>query len=289
MKAPETRTQLFLDSGDPAESKRAFEILGRLDGQTTNPSLIAKNPELQSHLRSGKKLSQEEALDFYKATLKEIEQVTSGPLSVEVYADATSTADDLLRQGREMFQWIGNAYVKYPTTEAGLAAAERGVADGMRVNMTLCFSQEQAAAVYAATRKSKEPAFVSPFVGRLDDRGEDGMGLIANIVRMFEGGDGHVLTLTASVRSLEHLLCTFALGSPLVTAPLKVYEDWAEAGFPVPQADYKYDASSLKPIPYREVGLDQPWQKYDIRHDLTDIGQKKFAEAWNSLLSEAKV
>ena len=289
MRAPETRTQLFLDSGDPAESRRALELLGRLDGQTTNPSLIAKNPELQAQIRAGKRLSQEEAREFYRETLQQIEKVTSGPLSVEVYADDSSTGDDLLRQGREMFQWIDNAYVKYPITAAGLEAAERGVADGMRVNMTLCFTQEQAAAVYAATRKTKEPAFVSPFVGRLDDRGENGMELIANLVRMFEGGDGHVLTLSASVRSLEHLLYTFALGSPLVTAPLKVYEEWAEAGFPVPQADYRYDAGKLKPLPYREVSLDLPWGKYDIRHELTDTGQRKFAEAWNSLLSEAKV
>ena len=289
MRAPETRTQLFLDSGDPAESRRALEILGRLDGQTTNPSLIAKNPELQARLRAGKRLSQEEVLEFYRATLREIERVTAGPLSVEVYADESSTGDDLLRQGREMFQWIRNAYVKYPTTAAGLEAAERGVADGMRVNMTLCFSQEQAAAVYAATRKTSVPAFVSPFVGRLDDRGENGMELIANILRMFESGDGHVLTLTASVRSLDHLLYTFALGSPLVTAPLKVYEDWAEAGFPVPQADYRFDAGELKLLPFREVSLDTAWRDHDLHHELTDAGQRKFAEAWNSLLSEARV
>ena len=165
MKAPATRTQLFLDSGDPAESRQAFDLLGRLDGQTTNPSLIAKNPELQARLRAGRKLSQEEANEFYRHTLLEIEKVTAGPLSVEVYADETSTADDLLRQGREMFRWVRNAHVKYPITAAGLEAAERGVAEGMRVNMTLCFSQEQAAAVYAATRRSREPAFVSPFVG----------------------------------------------------------------------------------------------------------------------------
>lgn len=289
MKAPETRTQLFLDSGDPAESRRAFEILGRLDGQTTNPSLIAKNPELQGRLRAGGKLSQEEALEFYRATLGEIERVTAGPLSVEVYADESSSADDLYGQGRAMFRWISHAYVKYPTTAAGLEAAERSVAEGMRVNMTLCFSQEQAAAVYAATRKTKQPAFVSPFVGRLDDRGEDGMALIGNILRMYEPGDGHVQTLTASVRSLAHLLYTFALGSPLVTAPLRVYEAWAEAGFPVPQADYNYDPGQLKPIPYREVTLDQPWRAYDLRHELTDVGQRIFAESWNSLLSEAKV
>ncbi len=289
MKAPATRTKLFLDSGDPAESRQAHDLLGRLDGQTTNPSLIAKNPELQARLRAGRKLSQEEAREFYRQTLLDIEKVTSGPLSVEVYADESSAADDLLRQGREMFRWVRNAYVKYPTTKAGLEAAERGVAEGMRVNMTLCFSQEQAAAVYSATRGSKEPAFVSPFVGRLDDRGENGMELISNILRTLEAGDGHVLVLTASVRNLRHLLFTFALGSPLVTAPLSVYQEWAGAGFPMPQADYRYDAGSLQPIPYRPVSLDRPWRDYDLRHELTDVGQRKFAESWNSLLSEARV
>lgn len=289
MKAPATPTKLFLDSGDPAESQRALEILGRLDGQTTNPSLIAKNPELQARIRAGQRLSETEALEFYRQTLLKIETFTPGPLSVEVYADESSTADDLLAQGRKLFRWVKNAYVKYPTTKAGLEAAERSVAEGIRVNLTLCFSQQQAAAVYAATRGTQEPAFVSPFVGRLDDRGENGMQLIESILRTYKGGDGHVLVLTASVRSLQHLLYTFALGSPLVTAPLSVFQGWANAGFPMPAADFRYDAGALKPLPYQPAPIDKPWREYDLRHELTDVGQRKFAEAWNSLLSEAKV
>ena len=80
------------------------------------------------------------------------------------------------------------------------------VQEKIRVNITLCFSQEQAAAVYAATKGSKEPVYVSPFVGRLDDRGEDGMDLVKNIKRIFEHGDGHVHVLAASIRNFNHLL-----------------------------------------------------------------------------------
>ena len=289
MPAPQTKTLLFLDSGDPAESRRAQELLGRLDGQTTNPSLIAKNPELKSRIESGERLTRAEANDFYKKTLQEIETVTKGPLSVEVYADEKSTADDLYAQAEVMNEWIENAYIKYPTTAAGLGAAERSIAAGMRVNMTLCFTQQQAAAVYAATKGTKDHAFVSPFVGRLDDRGENGMGLIENILKMYEAGDGHVDTLVASVRNEAHLLYSLALGAPLITAPLKAYEAWAASGFPVPDASYVYDTGDLAAYPYEDVKLDKTWDAYDLHHPLTDSGQKKFAEDWTSLIAEQSV
>ena len=88
-----------------------------------------------------------------------------------------------------MFGWIPNAHVKFPTSAEGLKAAEKAIGLGLRVNMTLCFSQAQAAAVYAATRGARKgQVFVSPFIGRLDDRGENGMDLIANILRMYAKG-----------------------------------------------------------------------------------------------------
>ena len=121
-------------------------------------------------------------------------------VSIEVFADFDTTAENMLAQGREMFSWIPNAYVKYPCTKEGLHAAQASVREGIRVNMTLCFSQEQAGAVYAATKGSKQPVYVSPFLGRLDDRGENGMDLVRNIKKMYEPGDGHVLVLAASIR-----------------------------------------------------------------------------------------
>ncbi len=100
--------------------------------------------------------------------------------------------------------------------------------------MTLCFSQAQAAAVYAATRESKEPVYVSPFVGRLDDQGEDGMDLVKNIKKMYERSDGHVHVLAASIRTINHLLCFFFLGAELATVASKVLQEWTAAGFPLP-------------------------------------------------------
>jgi len=100
--------------------------------------------------------------------------------------------------------------------------------------MTLVFSQEQAAAVYAATIGAKRgQVYLSPFIGRLDDRGEQGMDLIANIIKMYGAGDGHVEVLTASVRSLEHFTRAIELGSDIITSPFKVLKEWADARMPL--------------------------------------------------------
>ena len=139
-----------------------------------------------------------------------------------------------------MCSWIPNAYIKYPCTREGLRAAQMSVQKNIRVNMTLCFSQEQAAAVYAATRGSKQPVYVSPFVGRLDDSGENGMDLVRNIKKMYEHDDGHVHVLAASIRSLNHLLCSFALSAELATVLGKVLEEWAVKGFPLPDRNFSY-------------------------------------------------
>jgi transaldolase len=285
-------TRIFLDSGDPAETREALSILGFLDGQTTNPSLIAKNPAAQN-----KKFSKKEIVDFYRKVIEEVSSLISqGSVSIEVYADASTPAQEMLNQGREFFQWIPNAHIKFPTTAEGLKAAEAAVREGMRVNMTLVFSQGQAAAVYAATKGAKKGGvFLSPFVGRLDDRGENGMDLIANIVRMYGQGDGHVEVLTASVRSLNHLLQAIALGSDIITAPLKILKEWASLNFPSPfegrVADLPSVASAkgegqerLQPIPYQPINLNKPWRDYDIHHELTDKGVEKFAADWNNLI-----
>jgi transaldolase len=160
-------------------------------------------------------------------------------VSIEVFADLDSRAEEMLAQGQEMFTWIPNAYVKYPCTHEGLRAAEMSVPKSSRVNMTLCFSQEQAAAVYAATRGSKEPVYVSPFAGRLDDQGEDGMDLVRNIKKMYERSDRHVHVLAASIRTINHLLCSFLLGAELATVPSKVLQEWAAASCPMPDKDFQ--------------------------------------------------
>jgi transaldolase len=278
-------TKILVDGGDPQETRKIKEVLGFVDGQTTNPSLIAKNPHIRELILSGHKLSNRDEVDEYKKIVQTISPlVGNAGVSIEVFSDQSTTAQEMFDQGQEMFSWISNAYIKYPCTVEGLRAAQMSVRQGTRVNVTLCFSQQQAAAVYAATKGSKEPVYVSPFVGRLDDIGLNGMDVVKNIKRMFSKGDGHVLVLAASIRSLEHLLYCFALQTELATVPAKILELWASDNFPMPDEQFQYKGSG-KPIPYEELDLEQPWQAFDIQHELTRKGIEKFAADYRATLS----
>ena len=287
------KTKILVDGGDPDETSRVKNLLGFVDGQTTNPSLIAKNPEIQQRIASGYSLTSQEEKDEYRKIVRVISPlVGDAGVSIEVFADLNTSAEEMLSQGQEMFSWIPNAYVKYPCTHEGLRAAEMSVRQGIRVNMTLCFSQQQAAAVYVATKGSKEPVYVSPFVGRLDDRGEDGIDLVSNIKTMYRNGDGHVHVLAASIRQLDHLLASFALSAELVTVPAKVLEKWAGSKFPMPDQAFTYkgvgsNGQPLKPIPYRELDLNLPWQSFNIAHDLTTKGIQKFVADYRSTLKRS--
>ncbi len=283
MDALEIKTKIFLDGANPVESSRAKELLGFLDGQTTNPTLLAKNPELQSSINRGGKISEKELYFFYKKVINEMGEFTSGPISVEVYANQQTSAEEMIAQAREMAGWGKNIYIKLPIIEEGLKAARILTDEGIGVNMTLCFSQEQAAAVYSATKGAKKPVFVSPFLGRLDDRGDNGTQLIENILRMFKKGDAHVLTLAASIRSLNHLLFCLKTNCPLITAPIKIIEEWSKNNFFLPDENFEY-APALKNIDYKDMDLNSDWQNYDISHDLTKIGVEKFCADWRSLI-----
>jgi transaldolase len=271
------KTKILVDGGDPQETRRIKELLGFVDGQTTNPSLIAKNPHISELIASGHKLSSKEEMEEYKKIVQTISPlVGDAGVSIEVFSDEKTTAQEMFGQGSEMYSWIPNAYIKYPCTAEGLRAAQMSVRQGIRVNITLCFSQQQAAAVYAATKGTKQPTYVSPFVGRLDDIGQNGMDVVKNIKRMFSKGDGHVLLLAASIRSLEHLLYCFMLETELATVPGKILEQWANKNFPMPDKQFQYKSSG-KPIPYEELDLEQPWETFDIRHELTQKGIERFA------------
>ena len=287
MKPHNLKTKIFLDGGDPWETREVVSVLGFLDGQTTNPTLIAKHPEAKKRMEQGKKFSTKEIFDFYKQVVGKIsKEIPNGSVSVEVYADKNTSADAMFAQGKEMFSWIPNAHIKYPITTQGLAAAEKSIQEGMRVNMTLCFNQEQAAAVYAATRGAhKGGVFVSPFIGRLDDRGENGMDLIRNILAMYEHGDGHVEALAASVRNMGHFMKSLAMGADIITAPLSVLSEWGKAGMPMPQEGAVYDASGLQRILYQEKNLNNAWTEFDITHELTDKGIERFSSDWNALIA----
>jgi transaldolase len=281
------KTKILVDGGDPQETLRVKELLGFVDGQTTNPSLVANNPHIKQLLASGRKLSEQEEMDEYRKIVRGIfPLVGDAGVSIEVFSDRKTTAQEMVAQGKEMYSWIPNAYIKYPCTAEGLRAAQTSVQQGLRVNLTLCFSQQQAAAVYAATKGTRAPVYVSPFVGRLDDIGQNGMDLVKNSKRMLAHGDGHLLVLAASIRNLEQLLCCFWLDADLVTVPAKVLTLWAEKGFPMPQADFQY-RSSAKPIPCEELDLTQPWETYNIGHELTTKGLEKFAADYRKTLAES--
>ncbi len=284
------KTKILVDGGDPDETRKVKALLGFVDGQTTNPTLIAKNPVIRQQIASGHRLSSREENEAYKKIVQSLSpMVGEAGVSIEVFADLNTSAERMLAQGEEMFSWIPNAYIKYPCTHEGLRAAELSVRKNIRVNMTLCFSQEQAAAVYAATKDSREPVYVSPFVGRLDDRRENGMDLVRNIKRMYAQGDGHVHVLAASIRHLDHLLASLTLDVELLTAPGKVLEEWGAKRFPLPHPDFNYkgvdiEGRNLKPIPYQELDLSSPWDRFDIAHELTKKGIEKFVTDYESTL-----
>jgi transaldolase len=288
------KTKILVDGGDPGETLRVKSLIGFVDGQTTNPSLIAKNPEIQHRIASGNKLSPEEEKEEYKKIVQNISPlVGDAGVSIEVFSKFDTTAEQMLAHGEDMFSWIPNAYIKYPCTHEGLRAAEISVNQGIRVNMTLCFSQEQAAGVYAATQASKAPAYVSPFVGRLDDRGENGMDLIKNIQRMYKAGDGHVYVLAASIRNIDQLFACFALGVELATVPTKVLEAWAAKGFPMPDRNFVYrgvdpTGKALKPIRYWSIDLNKPWDAFNLAHDLTKKGIQKFVADFESTVQPSE-
>jgi transaldolase len=288
MRPANLNSKIFLDGGDPSETREALKLLGFLDGQTTNPTLIAKNPIAQEKIKKGEKFSPEEILYFYKDVVKELSiLIPDGSISVEVYSDFNTKAEEMLSQAEEMFSWIPNAHIKVPITFEGLKTAELAIKKGIRINMTLCFTQEQAAAVYSATKGAKKgDVFVSPFVGRLDDKGENGMDLIANIIKMFEKSDRHVEVVTASVRNYNHFLYAMKLGSDIITTPFKILKEWVDNGMPVVNSKeiYEYDPKDLKSIEYKNLDLSKDWKSFNINHELTDVGLERFANDWMSLI-----
>ena len=122
------KTKILVDGGDPAETRRIKEVLGFVDGQTTNPSLVAKNPEIRRLVASGHRLSGQEEQEEYRKIVQSISPlVGDAGVSIEVFADLGTTAEQMFAQGKEMFSWIPNAYIKYPCTHEGLRAAQMSV------------------------------------------------------------------------------------------------------------------------------------------------------------------
>src|SRR5512140_662016 len=170
--------KFFIDTASVSEIREA-EALGILDGVTTNPSLIAKE---------GKP---------FKDTILEICSIVNGPVSTEVTA---LDKDGMLKQGRDFASWHKNVVVKLPTTREGIKACKTLTGEGIKTNLTLCFSATQALLVAKAGA-----TYVSPFVGRLDDISFDGMLLIRDIVQIFKNYDYKTQVLAASLRHPMHV------------------------------------------------------------------------------------
>lgn len=192
--------KFFVDSADVA-AIRDLHDLGMVDGVTTNPSLI---------LKSGR--------DILEVT-KEICSIVEGPVSAEVVA---LDADAMIAEGRKLAEIADNIAVKVPLTWAGLKACKVLTDEGRMVNVTLCFSANQAllAAKAGAT-------FISPFIGRLDDMNIDGMELISDIRTIYDNYGFETQILAASIRSANHMSQAALIGADVATAPPNVIKAMA--------------------------------------------------------------
>jgi len=193
--------KFFIDTADVGEIRKALDM-GLCDGVTTNPSLVAK---------TGRNFDE---------VLREIVSIVKGPVSAEVTA---VEADGMLREARVYAKFADNVVIKIPLILEGLKAVKVLAAEGIRTNVTLCFSPTQAllAAKAGAT-------YVSPFVGRLDDVSEDGMALIGQIIEIYRNYEFGTQVLVASVRHPIHVVQAARMGADVATIPFNVLEQLAK-------------------------------------------------------------
>ena len=189
--------KIFIDTGNLQEIQKLVP-LGIIDGITTNPSLLAKEP------------------GDYKENLKKICQIVQGPTSAEV---VETEAEPMIRQGRDLAKIDPHIVVKVPLTRDGIKACKQLSSEGIKVNVTLCFSPAQAllAAKVGAT-------YISPFVGRLDDISTPGMELIRDIVQIYENYQFKTEVLVASTRSPMHIVEAARMGADICTCPPAVID-----------------------------------------------------------------
>jgi len=194
--------RIFLDTANIQEIRQAAK-LGVISGITTNPSLLAK----------------EKYADM-KAVIQEISSIIDGPISAEVLS---LEPEAMIKEAREVSSWSSNIVVKIPMSASGLETISVVSREGIRTNLTLCFSVNQAVlgAIAGAT-------YVSSFVGRLDDIGHDGMQLVADIVKVFDHYKLDTQVLAASVRHPLHVDAAAKAGAHIVTVPYKVLTQMVE-------------------------------------------------------------
>lgn len=218
--------RLFLDTAN-VEHIRHGARLGVISGVTTNPSLVSKEGKVN-----------------YKKLVQEICSIIPGPVSTEVISMDTA---GMVKEAREIATWAKNVVVKIPAGLEGTEATHILAAEGIKVNYTLCFSVNQA--LLAALAGA---AFVSPFVGRLDDIGENGMQLVEDIVQVYrQYPDLKTEVIAASIRHPQHCLAAARAGAHIAT------------------------------IPYNTL-------LQMVKHPLTDIGAARFLEDWRRVMGDVK-
>ena len=209
--------KFFIDTANIDEIKKA-NALGMVDGVTTNPSLVAK-----------------EGREF-KGLIKEICDIVDGPVSAEV---VSTDAEGMVKEARELAKLADNIVVKIPMLEEGLKAVKILAQEGIHTNVTLCFS-----AIQALMAAKAGAAYISPFVGRLDDIGQIGMELVEEIITIYDNYGFETQVIVASVRNPIHVLEAALMGADIATIPFKVIQQLT-------------------------------------KHPLTDIGVEKFLADWN--------
>jgi transaldolase len=208
--------KFFIDTANIDEIKKA-NALGMVDGVTTNPSLVAK-----------------EGREF-KGLIKEICDIVDGPVSAEV---VSTDAEGMVKEARELANLADNIVVKIPMLEEGLKAVKILAQEGIHTNVTLCFS-----AIQALMAAKAGAAYISPFVGRLDDISHIGMELVEEIITIYDNYGFETEVIVASVRNPIHVLDAALMGADIATIPFKVIQQL-------------------------------------IKHPLTDIGVEKFLADW---------
>lgn len=216
--------KLFIDTAN-LEEIREINSWGVVDGVTTNPSLIAKNGGI------------------VKEVYKEILSIVQGPVSLEVNSDDYKA---MIEEARDLSKLGKNVVIKIPITEEGLKACSILSKEKIRVNITLVFSASQA---LLAARSGA--SFVSPFVGRLDDIGQDGISLIRDIATIFKEHQINTQIIAASIRSVDHVKKAALVGADISTVPYKIFKEM-------------------------------------IVHDLTDKGITKFKEDYNKVYKKGE-
>jgi transaldolase len=219
--------RFFLDTANLEHIKQGIQM-GIVTGVTTNPSLVSKEGKVD-----------------YKSLVQQICAVVPGPVSTEVLGQK---AADMISEAKQIAKWADNVVVKIPATAAGLEATRQLSKENIKVNFTLCFSVNQALLAAAAGA-----AFVSPFVGRLDDIGEDGIRLVREITEVYKKyPEIKTEVIAASIRHPQHCMEAAKAGAHIATVPYQVLMQM-------------------------------------IKHPLTDIGVERFLEDWKKVMGDTRI